>query len=286
MSNIMQKDLTLGDSAPLVAFAQRIQYLAGYLAHMSGFERHRTPFPPKTHGFVYYHPPTDTPPVNEGHLRIRVTESADPASFAHGQDLLYPDGQPWYVPAGRMAVTGSYRAFCVALVNDGLVTEAQLASWSVRYSARGKRSVVLHDLQTPFAINFGIGSITVRVPIAPDSDKTQRVVLVHPLTLRHRKERTSHLLATGKAVCRLEYTGVSEGHDPTMVALRVLRILNPFAHSEQALKSGILVDFPKEGDLFRRPFSDEPWMRSTRNSALRILWERWDSERKGSNVHV
>jgi hypothetical protein len=48
------------------------------------------PFPDDTNGFFYYHSPSKAPPT-AGHLRFRITPSADPASWSSGRDLSWPD---------------------------------------------------------------------------------------------------------------------------------------------------------------------------------------------------
>ena len=55
-------------------------------------------FPEMTAGFLYCHRDPRLPP-RTGEIRFRVTNSADPASFQSGFDLLRHDGElPWSIP--------------------------------------------------------------------------------------------------------------------------------------------------------------------------------------------
>ncbi|KAI0318908.1 hypothetical protein OF83DRAFT_1170671 [Amylostereum chailletii] len=137
----------------------QLRYLHGYTAHgRSGVDREQLAFPPDAHGFLYYHPPTALPPLDEGHLRFRITPSSDPATFLQGKDLLYPDGEPWNLRCGRIANSREYYLpFRRMLLEDGLVTEAQLNEWGSCYNSIGiRRRNVMSDLEKPFAFNFEI----------------------------------------------------------------------------------------------------------------------------------
>ncbi|KAI0313661.1 hypothetical protein OF83DRAFT_1140378 [Amylostereum chailletii] len=257
-----------------------IEYLRGYTGRTRSSDREQSVFPPDTHGFLYYHPPTSLLPLDEGHLRFRITPSADRATFSQGKDLLYPDNEPWHIRGGRIAITKEYLHFRRMLLEDGLVTEAQLIEWGSRYSPRGKRlRDVIDDLEKPFFIDFE--GAHHRFYIRSPSGEHKEWTLIHPLTVRQGANATS--LCTGRAICRFEDAGVRTGTRSKYLelSLRLVKVLKPLRTSEEALNWKIPPYLPEEGELFRQYLGDHPWTKriGRKTRALYAVWERWASER-------
>ncbi|KAI0310468.1 hypothetical protein OF83DRAFT_1288109 [Amylostereum chailletii] len=235
------------------------------------------PFPPDAHGFLYYHPPTTLPPLDEGHLRFRITPSPDPATFSQGRDLLYPDGEPWNIKGGRIAITREYLAFRRMLLEDGLVTEAQLNEWKSCYNSLGSRlRTVMDDLKKPFVLDFAARTQHFWI----SSECSTNWQMRHPLTLLEKKKIVP--LCTGTAICRFENAVTPKTCKRPRLALRLVKVLKPLQPSEEALKRNIAIRVPREGELFLRASDGRPWSRviKARNHALYALWERWTSERR------
>ncbi|KAI0265327.1 hypothetical protein BC834DRAFT_181364 [Gloeopeniophorella convolvens] len=85
----------------------------------------RIPFPPGTHGFLYY--ARDPGLAEGGQIRFRIVATPEGA-FEEGQDLSLPNGMPWHVTPGilpRAPTVGLVRL----LLRDELVTREQVAAW-------------------------------------------------------------------------------------------------------------------------------------------------------------
>ncbi|TFK45354.1 hypothetical protein OE88DRAFT_1669401 [Heliocybe sulcata] len=81
----------------------------------------RIPFPPDSHGFLYWHIESDAQPA-EGQVRFRITKSSDPATFRSGRDLQLPDGRIWHIPFFRIAHASEYSGLRAHLLSEKLVT--------------------------------------------------------------------------------------------------------------------------------------------------------------------
>ncbi|TFK46233.1 hypothetical protein OE88DRAFT_1595401, partial [Heliocybe sulcata] len=106
--------------------ALRMYYLeVSHSCHTRGCKG--IPFPPESHGFLYWHLQPDGPPVS-GHVRFRITKSSDPATFPSGHDLQLPDGRIWNIPLLRIARCSRYSGLRVHLLSENLVTAKVLDS--------------------------------------------------------------------------------------------------------------------------------------------------------------
>ncbi|TFK46231.1 hypothetical protein OE88DRAFT_1668145 [Heliocybe sulcata] len=79
------------------------------------------PFPPDSHGFLYWHIEFGAPPV-EGQVRFRITKSSDSATFHSGRDLHLPNGKTWNIPLSRIARRSEYSGLRAHLLSEKLVT--------------------------------------------------------------------------------------------------------------------------------------------------------------------
>lgn len=117
------------------------------------------PFPPNTHGFLYYtslasaRPPVPDNRSSElGQIRFRITPSSDPSSFAHGKDLLMPNGLTWHsVPRAPYNYRNGRPSFLwKLLLRDGLVSDAITYTHRQRHSSDD-----LTRFGQPFPVKFG-----------------------------------------------------------------------------------------------------------------------------------
>ena len=110
-------------------------------------------YPPDTNAFLYYTVPSERPRIG-GELRLRVTSSDDPASFASGSDLLQINGQPWSRPL--IVISKNYLPLYAKLREDGLVPDELDSVLSALPSKRFiySRSQILYTLNDTFIVDF------------------------------------------------------------------------------------------------------------------------------------
>lgn len=115
-----------------------------------------TPFPEGTQGFLYFFKPPYAP-AHVGQVRFRITKSADPASFASGQDLHDPEIKlPFHWPLGTIVANSGQQFLTSILLRDGLVTEEDLKQAEKLLSGKRNRyHRVVYAYQQPFYVNFG-----------------------------------------------------------------------------------------------------------------------------------
>ncbi|TFK45340.1 hypothetical protein OE88DRAFT_1222537 [Heliocybe sulcata] len=85
----------------------------------------KIPFPPNSHGFLYWHLEPDAPPVS-AQVRFRTTISSDPDTFPSGRDLQLPNGRTWNISLFRIARRSQYSGLRAHLLSEELVTERLL----------------------------------------------------------------------------------------------------------------------------------------------------------------
>ncbi|TFK46230.1 hypothetical protein OE88DRAFT_1812065 [Heliocybe sulcata] len=116
------------------------------------------PFPPHSHGFLYWHLESGAPPVS-GQVRFRTTTSSDPATFPTGRDLQQPDGGTWNIPLSRIARQSGYSGLRAQLLFEKLVT-AKVLDTTLDSSAsnHGKHSIPKPDNTATAATGLHNGS--------------------------------------------------------------------------------------------------------------------------------
>ena len=117
--------------------------------------RRLKPFPPDSHGFLYYYAPPKAPPC-VGEIRFRL--ASDPDSFHTGKDLLSLNKIPWSLPLYALANRSFYAVFRNQLVYDGLVSPTVLEKWirndSELRSEQRRPAAMLYYLRQPFFLRF------------------------------------------------------------------------------------------------------------------------------------
>ena len=105
-----------------------------------------------TKAFLYYTTPPGRPRI-ASELRLRVTSSDDPASFASGSDLLRKNGQVWSRPLFNISKT--FTPLYQKLREDGLVPDDLDSILSTFPSKRRIYSQFIHTLNDTFIVDFG-----------------------------------------------------------------------------------------------------------------------------------
>ncbi|THH07330.1 hypothetical protein EW146_g9355 [Bondarzewia mesenterica] len=82
--------------APLYTFELEGSDTSSERAYVPFESAKRLPFPPGTHGFLYYLSPSGD--MTEGQIRFRITQDCSPSSFVGGRDLVFSACLPWHFP--------------------------------------------------------------------------------------------------------------------------------------------------------------------------------------------
>jgi hypothetical protein len=128
----------------------------GYLPiEMRYYPRDPQPFPPGSHGFLYYITPPGLPPT-AGEIRFRITPTNSPASFHLGTDLLSPYGMPWRIQIFSRANSLSWESLCNFLLRDRQITHPVLSEMmaTIGPSSRSILPNCLFSLEQPFPYEF------------------------------------------------------------------------------------------------------------------------------------
>ncbi|KII89562.1 hypothetical protein PLICRDRAFT_53942 [Plicaturopsis crispa FD-325 SS-3] len=218
---------------PLVLPGFEPAYAQLYLANTVGGT------PRGTHGFLYYDAGGgDAAQGTPGEVRFRVTESSDPASFPHGQDMpkYLSSFEPWSLPLTHIAHIRLHCALRVLLEKDGLVV-----SWQAVPNPASKR-ITISALGEPFRVKFGrTPPLTVK---GAHSEASCCLVLIRPVppippgVTRHP--------VVGSALCCFE-----QSQDANLLVIRVLKIIEPPRYSHPTYEGKI--SLPVEGDILRGP---------------------------------
>ncbi|KAJ6546025.1 hypothetical protein DFH09DRAFT_1171813, partial [Mycena vulgaris] len=128
------------------------------LAHsgtLAGEKRQRIPFPVHARGFIRYHFPHGTTPL-EGGLRFRCTTGSSPSSFSRGHDLLGTSGFPWQISLPQLACRAGYAWIAEELLQENLVTQEQLAQCQRVFGHHGSiyPHYLLFHLDPTFLLRF------------------------------------------------------------------------------------------------------------------------------------
>ncbi|TFK45327.1 hypothetical protein OE88DRAFT_1221798 [Heliocybe sulcata] len=118
----------------------------------------RIPFPPDTHGFLYWYLEPGAPPAS-GQVRFRTTTSSDPATFPSGRDLQLPDSRTWNISPLRSTRRSQHRGLRAHLLAERLVTAKMLDTMTnISPSYQDKHS--LPKSNTPSTTAVGLRNTT------------------------------------------------------------------------------------------------------------------------------
>jgi len=121
-------------------------------------DKHNNPvfFPDDAKGFFYYFTPSKASPI-AGHLRFRITPSADPASWSSGRDLCWPNNVEWKVQLMTIIqVHPQLTALRTLLLAEKLISPElvercmKLVKWRETLGPQ----TVLNGLEQPFYTSF------------------------------------------------------------------------------------------------------------------------------------
>ncbi|KAJ6546017.1 hypothetical protein DFH09DRAFT_927431, partial [Mycena vulgaris] len=148
------------------------------------------PFPVHSRGFLYYHFPRGTTPL-EGGLRFRCTTGSLPSSFPRGHDLLGPSGFLWQISLPQLVCLPGYGWIAQQLVHENLVTQEQLAQCQSMFSHRGSihPHLILFRFDSSFLVDLSkrvhltvLGTVLHRLRLAALCDDQAGGVAVFPWT--------------------------------------------------------------------------------------------------------
>ncbi|KAJ7183943.1 hypothetical protein C8R46DRAFT_1344595 [Mycena filopes] len=229
----------------------------------------RAPFPPQSHGFLYFHRDPDAAPL-EGGLRFRLSENELPSSFKAGRDLLLPTGLPWQLILPQL-LRPRFQKVIAELQRENLITTAQITRC---HGVFGRRrylfpAFILFRLAQEFPVDFGIDpSLSIVAELLLE-------VRLFPFSFRPgARERIFPFTGTGLA--RFEPLVTADGR--RVVHLRITKIMTPVVCKSPEYLERIAE--PKEGELLTvapRGGAARPWeldidQDTERAAALGALW--------------
>lgn len=232
----------------------------------------RTPFPPATHGFLYYYNPYPLPEFM-GHLRFRVTPNGDPSTFKQGHDLLLPSRVPWKFASllGRRP-SNITQIITEQLSLDGLIDDKVIGQmqqirrhWEhVRLSLPSMDDVIT-GLGQEFIFNFTPNQYFWVMNFSEQGELQVGRTQIHIFSRQMHQGRPlpydecypypgeffsnvpypqSHLThKLGKAFTRFE---LAHPENPYLFVLRVTKILEPIVEIKRQPPG------PREGELIKR----------------------------------
>ncbi|PIL30044.1 hypothetical protein GSI_07956 [Ganoderma sinense ZZ0214-1] len=246
-------------------------------------------FPAGTHGFLYYHVGPYSSPI-AGELRIRVTSSRDPASFATGSDLLDERSMLWRYPLYKMVCRPDWSEFVALLLQDGLVSQRTLdlvtaavaplrrasantqppgaASSDERHPSVSPSNPVLSAFGQEFPFRYTLGINFCGVFAGPDTIFTHRVRHITTFWALREGKRFQYFPFAGSAVCCFERSMLPEHAGKRVVVIRVKRFIDtdpirPVPPPRGANGRAHLVEQlrPREGELLKVAIHDrvQPW---------------------------
>ena len=238
------------------ALAPRIDYEHDWLT--------RLPYPPDTKAFLYYSMPPGNPRIS-GELRLRLTSSDDPASFASGSDLLRTNGRPWFRPL--FGLSNSYFPLYEKLREEQFVPDdlhtilSTLPSVKLRYS----RSRPFYTINDTFIIDFshikldlfvitdqGVGNLQLSRLFY--DGRSMFKAIPGPYTGAYTNHHFSHIDYShefvGSALVRLERSTLPDHKGTRTIVLRFLKIITPVMCVIPNYDG--YISYPKEGELHQR----------------------------------
>jgi hypothetical protein len=148
--------LDLSSKFTLALWSRQVGKLLGYKrASITYDPRDTQPFPPGSHGFLYYTTPPGLPPT-AGEIRFRITPTSSPASFNQGTDLLAPYGMPWRIQVLSRISSLSWESLVDVLLRDSQITHFVLSEMKaiVGPGRQTKPMNCFFSLEQPFPYNF------------------------------------------------------------------------------------------------------------------------------------
>ena len=219
------------------------------------------PFPPGSHGFLYYYTDPSLPDV-AGEVRFRLTANNDPSNFDRGRDFLRPHGLPWAISLLNISRVKYREALKRQLQEDGLVDPGVMqrcerlfknSTWNIA------PHIILYSLHQPFVVDLGATSFDVGV-VTDDSESIHRCTIRAVFRVDRRRPYTGmfHLMkcshpspmsdsgfSSGHALVRFERSPLPQHAERDILVLRVLKILTPMGGEDQHLLP------PEEGSLLQ-----------------------------------
>ncbi|KAJ6546029.1 hypothetical protein DFH09DRAFT_652951 [Mycena vulgaris] len=246
-----------------------------YAHHRPSEEKFQTmPFPAHARGFLYYHFPHGTTPL-EGGLRFRCITGNSPSSFSRGHDLLGTSGFPWQISLLQLACRPRYAWIAQQLVHENLVTQEQLAQCRLAFSHSPLAAPhhTLIRLESIFLLKFSkrvtltvVGMAHHRLHLHSLGSDRALGVFVFPWT--------------GSAMARFEPSTLPKDAGRRVLHIRIVKIIEPAVCTVDGYKRRVVR--PQEGHLFTvcsRGGPPEPWAYDIDRdetkvaSALRVLWD-------------
>ncbi|KAG5634678.1 hypothetical protein H0H81_001128 [Sphagnurus paluster] len=163
-------------------------------------------------------------PLDPGELRLRVTDSNDPASFEHGKDLLRPEGFAWCIKAATIA-SQSKPAFRDILLREGLISQHNMERCR-KIGLVGMRPTLLYTLGQPFHID--VSTVSTRINFVCGDEKSN--IILPYLFYDRRKSYSRHFAPfTGHILARFEFSPLPQhqDNDNPVLVVRILEILSP-----------------------------------------------------------
>ncbi|KAF8074031.1 hypothetical protein FPV67DRAFT_1480389 [Lyophyllum atratum] len=204
-----------------------------------------TPFPPNSHGFLYYHHDPKLP-VTTGEVRLRLTAGDDPAGFHKGEDLVGVHGGLWAISLLTMT-KAYYEPFRILLLEDGLFDSdlMRVIQAGIPQNNSHLRGTYVHYLEQAFVLDVaraGFHSIRVFTP-----GKMGLMMVRSMFVDRRKKYRDGLVPYSGRILVRFERSTLPQHVGTRSLVLRVLDILEPI----KAVIPGydMHLPVPKEGGL-------------------------------------
>ncbi|KAJ6564673.1 hypothetical protein B0H19DRAFT_81731 [Mycena capillaripes] len=252
----------------------RIQYM-----RVPAGSGERIPFPPNTRGFLYFKRQDELSSLAGG-LQFRLAKIAHPSSFPHGQDLLWPSGDPWQLMFVQIASRGSYQGFLEQIQRDGFASSSDSRRCRMMFANQNKihPRVMLFSMAQPFIVDFA--SKPVLCVVGSKEVLSTRLTSIF-MDIRNGTEM--YFPFEGSARVRFERSTAAEHSDRRVLVMRILEILRPVVITVPNYAGRVLP--PVAGELLmvisgresdKRP---RPWvfdvdrLDSNRAAGLRLLWD-------------
>ncbi|TFK52151.1 hypothetical protein OE88DRAFT_1807115 [Heliocybe sulcata] len=203
------------------------------LRHKGGINR--IPFPPDSHGFLYWYLEPDAPHLS-GQVRFRTTTSSDPATFSSGRDLQLPDGGTWHISLFEIARGSKYSGLRAQLLSEELVS-AKVLDTALNISAL--RGAKIHHPATGslliwlFGQKFLVDLRSIMVSVwTIGSSAAEQFYLRSLFSVKVREsgsagigKRVGYRPFTGRVLVQFERSTLPEHKGTCTVVLRIVKII-------------------------------------------------------------